>query len=466
MPSAQDFAVQALTDGIASGFDFVHMPDIYYKLVGQYPRQKDLGFLMEMGSYKESKQTNVSWNEENRLNAPFTIAATQQIIAGVTVRITLSAGDHYQVPSGANASYPRVYDRVEFRNGCKGFVIAKNQTVANAHTIDVQSVNPSLGYNPVAAAVIGQQVGIFSMGFGEGGKGPLESIVPVLVPFTAQHQIFRDKFDVTTTEQTNGSWQEFTWPEGYPNAGETSKCFFIKAQGDTYDRFMFKREMGLFTNDIDDKNINVGTDIAIRQTRGFIPHVQRYGESMNYANKVTMGTFETMQRLLNKNFREPDNLLLMGQDFSIGLTSFATDLMQKGGVLYNSSDGKPMDSVALGFKMYSFASGFNFHTKNLNILNSADTTGLPGFPYSGMGIICPTTNKIDATTKESFAPITIRYKRPVGGGKQKGWYKMWFTGAGAEIPTNDVLNTQLDIASEEAMQVMGAKGFISITKAA
>lgn len=467
--SIQAFAsTLGATDAIVSGFDLMHMPEVFRYLVGQYPMQKDLNFLDEMGASEEVKQTTFQWQEENRLNAPFTIAAKATVVGpGTTVRITLSADDH-----NSNGAYSnvRVNDRVEFpRTGAKGFVIAKNETVANAHTIDVQRVNSD--YDVVAAAVVGQKVGIFSMGFAEGGRGYAQSLLPILSTFTGRVQLFRETFKVTTSEQTNKTWVEFEWPQGYTNAGEKGGFYFIKAEGDTYDRYNFKRELGLLTNAQDDGNIVIGSDPAIRQTKGFIPHVKQYGELMDYASKPTMGTFETFQRLLNKNFSDPDVMGIMGLEFGMGLTSFGTDLTKAGGVLYNSSNGKPMDSLSLGFNMYEFATGYRFHMKGMRALNSADTTGLVGSVYPGLCIISPTGNKkakVDGVAKQ-VAPITVRWKRVVGGGAQDGGvngrYKMWYTGGGADTPTDDTLTRQLNIAAEEGMQVMGAKRFIYCAKA-
>lgn len=468
--SIQAFAsTLGATDAIVSGFDLMHMPEVFRYLVGQYPRQKDLHFLDQLGASKEVKQTTFQWQEENRMNAPITIAAKSTVVGpGTTVRITLAPEDHYQNGTYSNI---RVNDRVEFPNtGAKGLVIAKNESVASAHTVDIQRVNEN--YDVVAAAVVGKKIGIFSMGFEEGGRGYSQSILPVLTTFSAKVQIFRETFKVTTTEQGNKTWVEFEWPAGYPKAGEKGGFYFIKAEGDTYDRYNLKRELGLLTNDEDNGAIYTsGGTNAIRQTRGFIPHVKRYGELMDYASKPTMGTFETFQRVLNKNFSDKDVMGIMGLEFGMGLTSFGTDLMKNGGVLYNSASGKPMDSLALGFNMYEFATGYRFHMKGMDALNHADTTGLSGSVYPGLCIICPTANKKVTVNgvDEQVAPITVRWKKPIGGGAQDGGtngrYKMWYTGAGADVPTDDYLVRQLNIAAEEGLQVMGAKRFIYCSKA-
>jgi hypothetical protein len=459
---SQAFAVAAVNTGIVSGLDLMHMPEVYKKLVGQYPKQKDLLFLQMMGNMKEVvKQTTWSWHEENRTNMPITIAAKATVIANTTVRITLAAADHYG--SGAY-SFPRKHDQVEFKNGAKGIIIAKDTSVASAHTVDIQRMNSDS--DPVAAAVVGGKIGIFSMAFAEGGTGSGQSIAPRTTTYTAKLQIFRDEFSVTTSEQTNQSYVDFTWPAGYPNAGQPGKFYFIKAEGDTYNRFMKKRELGLLTNVEDDGNIIINSsESAIRSTRGFIPHVKQYSNLMQYATKPTMGTFDTMIRILNKNYSDTDNMCLMGLDFALVLKDFGTDLMKNGATLYNSAQGKAMDAVALGFSTFTFpTTDYNFHFKKLQALSDADSTGLAGFGYSSLAILCPTESKKDPNSGEMEAPISIRYKTPVGGGN-KSWYKMWETGAGAATPTNSILERKMELQSEEGIQTFGAARFIHISKA-
>lgn len=459
---SQAFAAAAITDGIVTGLDIMHKPEIFNKLVGQFPKQRDLLFLQELGQYEPVKQTEFSWHEENRILASATIAAKATVVANTTVRITLAAEDHYD---GGQYSYPRKNDRVEFANGVQGVIISKNTTVNGAHTIDVQRVNATM--DPVAAAVVGAKLGIFSMAFAEGGVGYDATIVPKTTTYTAKCQIFRDKFTVTGSEEGNQSWVEFPTPAGLPGVDGKSGFFFVKAQADTYDRFMLKRELGLLTNAQDDGAVIVNAgEPAVRTTRGFIPHVKQYSSLMDYAQKASMTTFDTMIRLLNKNHSDQDNLCLMGLDFALVLKDFGTDIMKNGGVLYNSSSGGAMDSVALGFSTYEFpTTGYKFHFKPLRALSNPDSTGLPGFTYSGLAILCPTSKRQDAKTGEMMAPLCIRYKKPIGGGA-RGWYKLWETGANASVPTNDVLNRNMEIQSEEAMQVFGAGRFIYCSKAA
>ena len=461
--AANTVALPQLTDDFASALDYVHKPEIFRKLVGQYPNQRDLSFLKEMSAYEKVGQTSFTWNEENRLLPPISIANKSTILANTKVRITLSTEDHYKSGTLSNV---RIGDILEFKGGAKGFVIDKSTAVANAHTIDVQSLNST--YNVVSAAVVGDQVGIYSMAFVEGGQGYTESIAPIFTPYTNKVQIFREDFVVTSSEEGNISWMEFDMPANSLNPGEKGGFYYIKAKGDSYDRFLLKEELGLLTNDIDDGTLytTANSSTAVRTTRGFIPHIQKYSELMDYGIKPTMGTFETMIRLINKNFGNRENMLLVGLNFNLGLKDFAVDIGKNGSVIYNTSEGKKMDMISLGFNAYEIA-GYKFHVKQMNAFNHADTTGLSGFKYSDLAVLCPMDSRAgqDSNGEEKMMkPLSIRYK-PMKGAGAREFHKVWPTGGNSTAGTDSYLLNRLHMASEKGTQVFGAKRFIYCSKA-
>ncbi len=462
MAQIQMFGVPIVTDQLVSGLDFIHEPEVYRKLVGTYPRQRDLTFLRILGQFKEVKQTSWNWHEENRLITPVTIKAKSQVTANTTVRITLATEDH---DATGKYTYVRKHDIVQFKNGAQGVVIDKSTAVDGAHTIDVKRINSD--YDPVAAAVVGDQLGIFSMAFEEGGRGYGETIMPTTTVYNNKVQIFREDASVTSSEQTNQTYVEFTMPEGFAGAGETYGFYFAKVLADTYDRFLIKENLGLLTSDIDDGNITVTGDTRpVRVSRGFVPHVKRYGELMEYGSKPTMGTFDNLIRLITKNYGDTENMLLQGQNFGLGLKDFATDLMQNGAVIYNSSNGEEIKSVSLGFSTYKFGTGHVFHCKNMEAFNHPDTTGLAGYKYPDLAILCPMDARQDPKDSENMiAPLTIRYKRQIGKGSQNT-HKVWYTGGSSESGSDDRLVNEVHLASEKGLQVFGAKRFIYCFKSA
>ncbi len=454
--SVNAFFNPTINDSIVSSLELMHMPEVYNKLVGRFPLQRDLDFLKDLNRMIPVNQTAYSIHEENRIMDSIVIASKTNP-SGTLVRITLDSTSH--TVSGTRSA-PRVYDRVEFLNGAQGLVVAKNVTVDSAHTIDVQRVS-SL-YDVVAAAVAGDTVGIFSTAHNEGGSGQTEILVPTTTVFQNQVQIFRDYSAVTSSEQGNQTYVEFTFPAGHPRAGESGKFLYIKGESDMVDRFMIKREVGLLTNDINDANLTVGGNL-VRTTRGFIPHIQRYGELMDYVNQPSMSTLDTAVRLMNTNYSEKEAMVLMGLNFSLGFKNFGVDLMKNGAVLYNSTSGQAIDSVKLGFKTIGFASGHTFHMKGIAALSHADTTGIAGMKYSDLAIFCPTGKVLDKKTETNMDAFAVRYKKAQGKGA-RDWYKIWETGGNSDAGTDATLLRNLNISSEEGGQVYGAKRFIYCSK--
>lgn len=451
-----------INDPIVSSMELMHMPDVYRKLVGRYPRQRDLGFFKEMGRMAPVRQTTYQIHEENRLIDYVTIAGHTNP-SGSLVRITLDASNH---TSAGTKSYPRLYDRVEFLNMAQGLIVAKNTSVANAHTIDIQPVSAS--HNVIAAAVTGDALGMFSQAHDEGGDGRREILVPTTTVFNNQVQLFRDKMKVTSSEQGNETWiKDFTFPAGHPRAGETGAFLYIKGEADMIDRYELQREIGLMTNDISDSGLTIqvdGVDTPVRTTRGFIPHVKQYGELMDYVNQPGMGTFDTIVKIQNKNYSDKESMIMMGLNFALGFKNFGVDLLKDGARIYSSGSGE-MDAVSLGFKSIQFPTGHVFHLKGLEALSHADTTGLPGMVYPDLAIVCPTGTVKDAKTSMEMDAFAIKYKVAEGKGA-RGTYKIWETGGNSDAGTNSSLTRTLEVACEQGAQVYGGKRFIYCSKKA
>lgn len=446
-----------INDPIVSSMELMHMPEVYSKLVKRFPKQRDLDFLKEMGRMIPVAQTTWNWHEENKLIDSILIAAKSNT-GTANVIITLDTTNH--INSGKK-SYPRVYDRVEFVNGAQGLVVAKNTSVDSAHTITIQPLSAS--HDVRTAAVVGDPVGMFSMAHLEGGTGYTEILVPTTTVFNNKAQIFRDYMSVTSTEQGNQTWVEFTFPDGHPRAGESGKFLYIKGEADMIDRFYIKRELGLFTNDISDDSLtDPVTGDPIRTTRGFIPHIKRYGELGDYVSQPGMDTLDTMVRFANKNYSDGQFAVFHGLNFGLGLKNFGVDLMKNGAVVYNSTNGGEMDAVKLGFKTYSL-NGYEFMFKPLRALSHSDTTGLPGMSYPDVAIACPLGTVKDPKTKEEKPSFCVRYKKAAGKGA-RDWYKIWELGGNSDAGTDARLIRELHIESEEGAELHGAKQFQYFSK--
>ena len=419
-----------------------------------------------MGRMVPVEQTSYTSTEENRILNPITIGSYTNG-SGNNVVITLGPGSYFTPPNtSASYSYPRVNDIVQFTNGTIGFIIAKNVTTPNAHTITVSPM--SAAYNVQTACNVGDEVAITSMAFAEGSSGPTEMLIPQIDTFTNNTQIYYDMADTTSSEEGNRTWVGYKFPEGHPKAGEVGDFYYIKAEGDTVVRFNLKRELGALTNDISDNSIidPQGSTYSIRTTRGFIPTLRTYGQGLDYVGNPGMGTFDSIVRLMNKNYSVKENMLLMGLNFGLGFKNFGVDVLKNGSVIYNQATGSEMDSISLGFKTLEFSTGHTFHTQVLDALAHADSTGLPGMAYPDLAMIVPMNEKVvDKTTGTSMDVFAMRYKKPKGKGANKFW-KYWETGGNSDAGTDNSLQRRINFQCEEGAQIYGAQRCVLITKKA
>lgn len=446
------FAAPQMNDEIISSLDLMHEPEVFRSLVGRYPKQRELGWLKEMGWTKKVNQTTFKHHEENTLFQAPIIAAKAN--SGSNIVLTLASDNHYQ---SGKYSFPRVGNLVEFVNGSTGLIIAKDTTTDSAHTVTVAPVNAATDVQ--AAAVVGDNFMCYSNADVEGGVGLTETLIPTTETFDHQLQIFRDKHEVTSSEQSNQTYIEFT----NPSTGQKEKRLYIKGEADTADRFNLQREFGLFLSNKSDANLVNADSKLVRTTEGLIPQLKNRANLMDYSAQPTKETYDRLCKIINKNYGGSEYQLWHGLDYAIANTSFSNDFGQAGGIVYSSfgSEGKER-AIKMGFNSIMI-NGYTFHLKPLNILSYSDTTGAAGFGYSQNAIAMPTEKMMDAKTHEMMDPVCVRYKEMSGKGS-RGQYKVWETGGNSDAGTDESLVRKVNYAAEEGLQLFGAKRAVYITK--
>ena len=445
------FSSSNQNDTLISALDTVHKPEVHNKLVGQYPRQRDLNWIKEMGKMIEVAQTDFVHHEENELYDAPIIASKSN--SGSNVIVVLASASHYN--SGAN-SFPRIGNLVQFKNLATGLIIAKNEDTPSAHTITVAPVNSSQDVQSAAVAL--DNFIVYSSAFEEGTSGFNKSVIPTLTKITNSLQIFSEFHEVTSSEETNQTWITFT----DPNTGETANRYFIKGEADTADRFSMQEDLGLFITPKSDAGLLDASSNTVRTTRALIPHLNANSNLMDYADEVSMSLNDNIIKTLNKNYAVKEYVMGEGINFSIKNKNFDVDFGKNGGIVYNTFGGSADRAVKMGFKSVEMA-GFTFHRKTMDILNHAKTTAATGFPYPDYCIMIPMGKAYDSKAAQYVDYFGVRYKKMPGAGS-RGDYKVWETGGTSKAGTDSSLKRRINYASEKGLQVFGAKRYILITK--
>lgn len=439
-------------------------PDVKKKLGISYPNQVDFGieFMEQMGNYEPITNQVFKNHEENRLmNAA--IIGSKATASAASVVITLDPSSVATV-NGQFFSEFRVGDRVEFANAHQGIVTAVSKPTGSVtHTMTIGRSNAT--YDMDASCIPGDYLTNHSYAGFEGMSGPTEAIIPTTRVFTNSTQIFYDMHRVTSTQEGNETFLEFTYPEGHPKAGQKGRGYFIKGEADMVNRFKKKRALGLFTND--NGSVVDGNGDTRTTSRGFIPFLKSFGNLADYISAPTMSTLDTIALILNKNYGSMENIIGHGINAGLGLKNFSTELFKNGGVVYGSN-GEGIDSAKLGMKTLEYSTGHKFHFKPINILNDADSTGAPGRAYPDMMIVMPVGKTRDVVTGDMENYFSIRYNTPKAGTNVtiNKSMRVWEQGGNAPTPTGNDLARRINITSEEGLQVYGSKTFILLTKKA
>lgn len=467
----QDFSVAAREENpLISQMSFIHKPQVGRDMFDVNPLETDIGEMFKMGLMEEVKGEEIIHHEANKkidtpyINQSATLASVYGVASEVNGDPVLYVGlDYIQLAtvshsptSGALAgtkSYPRVGQLIQFKNKGVWRISGKRISVANAHRLYITplATAPALSATITLAATIygGDQFSVMGSAFEEASHNMQTGLVPTSKTFTNYLQLFSEYYDQTDFESSN---------ETYPFIYQGKPINFVYPRGfsDTEERMALLETAGLFLTPYDaeipgfDKN---GGAVTISTTQGYMPNLELNAPKLYYDNNPTVALFEQIIRLRRKLYQGRECLMQCGYEFLLKAKDIVTQFGVNGGMTYNRADlDLNIDKVKMG-------GGFVFNMKELTILNHPAITALPGFNYPWYFIIAPMDKTKDAKTGIMKDAFTIMWKKQQGGGA-RGHYKMWVTGADADVPTDDQNVKRIHIRSRKGVRVVAASKFI------
>jgi hypothetical protein len=455
---------------LISNMSFLLKPQIGANMFDVNPLETDLGEMMKMGLVEEVKGEEIIHHEASKkLDAPYVnSSATQASVYGTASTgngdpalydgldyIQLATASHTPT-TGANAlkySYPRTGQIIHFKNKGTWRIAGKRETTAGEHRLYLSKVSTS---SPALSATItsaggvygGDQFSVIGSAFEEATYGMQQGLVPTHKTYTNYLQTFSDYYDITDWEAAN---------ETYPFIidGKTVNMIYPRGISDTEERFALLEASGLFLTprgeDIVgfDKN---GTQVAVATTMGYMPNLELNAPKLYYDNNPTVALFEQIIRLRRKLHQGKECLMQAGYEFLLKAKDIVTQFGANGGMVYNRQ------AVDLNINQIEIG-GFKFNLKELSILNHPTITALPGFNYPWYFIIAPMDRTKDSKTGIMKNAFSVMWKKQQGGGV-RGHYKMWTTGADADVPTDDQAVRRVHLRTRKGTRVVAASKFI------
>ncbi len=439
-----------------SSMDYIYMPQVFKKLVSRFPTQYELGWLKEFGMKEETKGQTYIWEENNlAFDAP-TIASVAQSGGTTSMVITLAALSHQ---NSGTVSYPRIKDTIRLINGYEGLIVAKDTSVASAHTITVKPA-PNISYVTFASGIAAnQQFFVSGRGSAEGVDIATDSIIPTTSVFSNVIQKIPDTYTVTFEDRTNATWTEFE----NPDTGQKGFALFYKGQFETETRFGINQEMAAFIGQASGTLLTDATTGGnpVVKTEGLLATLDARGTQQGYGSAINTTFYEQIIRKANTNHSGDEFLQLQGLNFGLLATNFLVEWGKNGSIVYANPNAEKVVDAVFGHFNYG---PLKFKFKDLNILNHAQLAGTPGFGYMDRAIFMPTQKKFNKKVGVDIAPFTLMYKKQYGPGARED-FKMWETGAYSNTgATNTIPTQQLNYVADIGARTAAAKEFINVVK--
>jgi len=423
----------------------VYDRDLRTKLDMEYPRAGALSWMKMAKNYTGKRKVKRFkydyWEESQWFNAAATIESAAD--SGSNSIVTLSSADHQD--SGVN-SYPRVNDLAVFEDETVGFVSAKSESVASAHTVTVKPLNPSQDVQ--AAAVAGTKIAFFSNAMPEESTSR-ESHVSKQTKVSNYVQTFREEYKVTDHAMLNAV--EFEW--------KGQNYLYVKDTDDTANRFELQEELGCLITPLSSSLTDASSN-SIQTTNALIPQITDNGYTQEYFDEPDLTDFEDMVIGLNDKFAGKKYIAGIGINLSVKLNRFLKDQMTQNPEVFFSELGDGGQQLNFNFRRLDY-NDYQFQFQTWEIFGHADSLGAGNMPYRHMAVMIPIGTAKDPDSGADEPYIKTAYADPGGAAHENfGDYKMFETGANAQRgATNATMNRVFTWVSYKGLELRHRKKF-------
>lgn len=458
---------------VITGFD-IQKPQVFNAYYRQYGDQflsyfaflKTLGFLTPVSSnvYEHWLEDWIhpSFQARNSVGSPG---------AGNPISITLSTDN----VDTNNLFYPKLYDQVMFANEVTGIITAIDTTTPSAPIVTIE---PDVATQNIGAVTAGDTIIIYSNRFGEGTDQPDGSLSKMeKVQWTAK--IIKGRVQVTGTELCVESWVNAS-SDGLQQ-GQT--YFALKGKADEEYRMQLRIGGALLFDQTVTNTDAMPQDDQVN-TLGLYPWITSGGNTSTYVGGTFgLPEFDYMHRILTKYNAPAEMAFFSGIDLGIDVENGLSDVFAQNPIIF--IDGKGMtynqafyqgddaqligqsgESVDIGFKCLT-KTGRRYHLVPLGELNNPNTYNAPGFPYGGLGLVCPLHKKETKTPmggSRIIPAIGARYVQSPDGQYSRQMEAWVHGGAGNIQKTTGSDNMYVEYRSHIGSEYFGPKQFFAWTR--
>ena len=441
-----------------------YLPDLYEQEVEVFGNRSIASFLRMVSAEMPMTSDQVVWSEQGRLHLHYKGAA----VANTGVITIASSGTH------------------AVRVG-QTIVLSDNQTsptVIKAYVSAVAADNTTLTAIPyTGGATVGAVSGfvtsdddgtatcdlfVYGSEFKKGTSGMTNAVQPSFASLTNKPIIIKDKYEVSGSDSSQIGWVEVTGEQG-----QSGYLWYLKAEGDTRQRFEDNLEMAMIEGElaksaggVDSQLGTAGADDTAG-TEGLFAAVTARGHITTGIAGTSptddLGSFDNILKKFDAQGAIEENMLFINRDVSLAIDDMLATQNSYGaggtsyGVFSNSEDM----ALNLGFSGFRRGS-YDFYKTDWKYLNDGSTRGIIENDIRGVIVPAGTSTVYDQILGKNIKRpfLHVRYRASQSDDRKM---KSWTTGSVGGNFTSDLDAMEVHYLSERCLITQGANNFMLLT---
>jgi len=441
-----------------------YLPDLYEQEVEVFGNRSIASFLRMVSAEMPMTSDQVVWSEQGRLHLSYTGAA----VANTGVITIASSGTH------------------AVRVG-QTIVLSDNQTsptVIKAYVSAVAADNTTLTAIPYSGgATVGAVSGfvttdddgtatcdlfVYGSEFKKGTSGITNAVQPSFASLTNKPIIIKDKYEVSGSDSSQIGWVEVTGEQG-----QSGYLWYLKAEGDTRQRFEDNLEMAMIEGElaksaggVDSQLGTAGADDTAG-TEGLFAAVTARGHITTGIAGTSptddLGSFDNILKKFDAQGAIEENMLFINRDVSLAIDDMLATQNSYGaggtsyGVFSNSEDM----ALNLGFSGFRRGS-YDFYKTDWKYLNDGSTRGIIENDIRGVIVPAGTSTIYDQILGKNIKRpfLHVRYRASQTDDRKM---KSWTTGSVGGNFSSDLDAMEVHYLSERCLITQGANNFMLLT---
>ena len=485
VPAAQQQALASnyidFTDG-STGWEQQYLPDLMEKEAEIFGKRTIGGFLEKVGAEEGMTSDQVIWSEQSRLHLSY----TGTLSTGDSVFTVLTDIDGNVDADG----FDPTDHGIRLNDQC--LVATSEGTykgICTAHSGDTVTIVPygaenvddlaafTAGLSATAATVLvyGSE---YNKGMGGQGSyggvtasGP-KTVTPTFKSFSNKPIIMKDYYEVNGSDVSQIGWVEITGEDG-----QNGYLWYLKAEGDTRQRFTDYLEMTMLEAEkIDSTSVavdtifNGGAGLGTNAgTEGLFAAITDRGNITTGVTGVNAATdlaeFDSILAEFDSQGAIEEYMMFVNRATSLAMDDMLASMNSygAGGTSYGVFDNDEDMALNLGFSGFRRGS-YDFYKSDMRYLNDKATRGGINSrdtvaPIRGVMVPAGTTTVYDQSMGKNLKRpfLHVRYRSSKTDNRK---FKTWTTGSVGGNITSDLDVMQINFLSERCLVTQGANNFM------